>query len=128
MPKSWASALSDKAVTKYYNEQVEEAFPDKADYTSWLEENQMTERQVWESMRNSLFAQAIYDKLGKDIAVTDEEVKNAYEKDPSQWETRKASHIIIMPADDSEQALATAEAQGQGSDQPTEEWAPILPL
>ncbi len=107
--KNLGVSVPDKEVTAYYNEQVDDTFSSREEYAKWLEQSNMTERQVWETMQINLSAQNIYNKLGEDITITDEDVKAAYEKEPLRWETRKASHIIIQPADDSEEAQKEAE-------------------
>lgn len=44
-------------------------------------------------------------------SMSDEEARALYDSDPAAWDCRRAAHIIVQPADDSEEAKAAAKAQ-----------------
>ncbi|MGI5891142.1 MAG: peptidylprolyl isomerase [Bacillota bacterium] len=107
--------VSDSEAKKLLEESIETSFSDQAAYEQWLIDNEMTEQQVMEIFRLQQYNKLLYEQVTKDITVTEEEAKAAYEKDPSAYDNKSTSHILIMAqegtATEAEKAAAKKEAQ-----------------
>ncbi len=95
-------------------EKEKEAFADKDAYNEFLEKNELEESTIKWIIESQLYYQALFDDLNKDLTATDEELKAAYEADPTAFDTVKVSYILVQPEDTtSDDSWAEAETKAK---------------
>lgn len=71
----------------------------QAKYDTYLKDQGLTEKQLLEQFALRQQAQALYDKITKDVKVTDEDAQKQYDKDKktkfTTAESRKVAHILL---------------------------------
>ena len=115
--------LAKKADITVSDEEVNEAFAEAKErmgedrYKQLLQVRNMTEEELKKVMREQLVSQKFYEEKTKDVTVSDEEVKEAYDqlKEAGRMdrpETADVAHILILaPRDGSEEEVAEAKKE-----------------
>lgn len=76
-----------------------------------LEQNQLTEQQVEEQLRNRALQEAVAEELTADREVTDEDLQAAYERQIEGGNPR-ASHILVETEEEAEKIMQRLEEEG----------------
>jgi foldase protein PrsA len=82
---------SDDDINKQIDDQITQIktqYPAEGQFESVLEQNNLTEDQLKESMRTSIIATAVQDDILKDVTVTDDEVQTYYD------ENKEAKYVV----------------------------------
>lgn len=77
-------------------------------YQKWLTENEMTENDVLWLLESQLLGEAYYNEVTKEITVSDEDAKAAFEADPDKYITKQFAHIFLEVPDDATEAEKAA--------------------
>ena len=97
--ESLGIAVTDQAVAARVDELKNQFFDgDEAKYKEELESLGMTDEDVRADIRAQLIAEAIFEKVTKDVAVTAEDVKAYYDANQEQFEvpeSREVAHILV---------------------------------
>ena len=98
--------VSDEAVDKRIDQYIAERHQgDKKKFDAELKRTGPEPEQARDIIRANLVQEAIFNKVTKDVKVTDEQVKAYYDKNKAQYgtppETRQARHVLVK-----EKALA----------------------
>ena len=92
--------------------------PSEDDFKKALAKDNLTEESLRELLKRSVILNNyIENVLGKDVEVSEEEVKKFYDDNPQYFnvpETVHASHILITPEGDSEEAKEAAKKKIEG--------------
>lgn len=108
--------VSDSEAKKLLEDSIAESFESDADYQTWLTDNDMTEKQVLELFRLQKYNELLYEKITADITAGEEEAKTAYEKDPTAYDYKTTSHILIAAEEGTATAEEMAAAKAQAED------------
>jgi parvulin-like peptidyl-prolyl isomerase len=91
--------VSDDAVTKRIDQYVKERHQgDKKKFDAELKAQGLSPEQASEIIRANLVQEAIFNKVTKEVKVTDEQVKTYYDKNKAQYgtpETRAVRHVLV---------------------------------
>lgn len=105
--------VTEEDVTEEF-EIEKQAFESEDAYNEFLETNDLEEDTIKWIIESQLYYQALFDEVNKDLVATDEEIKAAYEKNPTAFDSVKVSYILIQPEDtSSDEAWATAETEAK---------------
>lgn len=88
-------AVTDEEVKAMRDEIIGSYFTDEKDFADWLTEMGITEQQYTDNLYYNQIGNKLYEECGKSVSVTEEECRALYDDDPSQYDTRKTSHILI---------------------------------
>jgi parvulin-like peptidyl-prolyl isomerase len=95
--------ISDKAVDKRIDQYVKERHQgDKKKFAAELKTQGLSEDQARDIIRANLIQEAIFNKVTKDVKVSDDEVKKYFDKNKAQYgtpETRVVRHVLVKPKD-----------------------------
>ena len=91
--------ISDKAVDKRIDQYVKERHQgDKKKFAAELKTQGLSEDQARDIIRANLVQEAIFNKVTKDVKVSDDEVKKYFDKNKAQYgtpETRVVRHVLV---------------------------------
>jgi parvulin-like peptidyl-prolyl isomerase len=91
--------VSDEAVTKRIDQYVKERHGgDKKKFDAELKAQGLSPEQAEDIIRANLVQEAIFNKVTKDVKVSDEDLKKYYDKNKAQYgtpETRKVRHVLV---------------------------------
>jgi parvulin-like peptidyl-prolyl isomerase len=91
--------VSDEAVTKRIDQYVKERHQgDKKKFDAELKAQGLSPEQASDIIRANLVQEAIFNKVTKEVKVTDEQVKTYYDKNKAQYgtpETRAVRHVLV---------------------------------
>jgi peptidyl-prolyl cis-trans isomerase C len=97
--------VSDEAVDKRVNEYIKERHKgDEEKFREEIKQQGLTEEQAREIIRANLIQEAVYNKVTAEVKVTDNELREYYDKNKAQYgggETRLVRHVLVK-----EKALA----------------------
>lgn len=107
--------ISDGDLEKILNDEVKSNFDTTEKYNSWLQSSGLNEAQIMELLRINQLNTLLYDKVTKDIAVSEEEALAEYNAAPAKWNSVKVSHILIAAnsANATAEEIAAAKAKAQ---------------
>jgi parvulin-like peptidyl-prolyl isomerase len=93
--------VSDEAVDKRIDQYIKERHQgDKKKFDAELKSQGLSPEQARDIIRANLVQEAIFNKVTKEVKVTDEQVKAYYDKNKAQYgtpETRAVRHILVKP-------------------------------
>jgi parvulin-like peptidyl-prolyl isomerase len=93
--------VSDEAVDKRIDQYIKERHQgDKKKFDAELKAQGLSPEQASDIIRANLVQEAIFNKVTKDVKVTDEQVKAYYDKNKAQYgtpETRQVRHVLVKP-------------------------------
>jgi parvulin-like peptidyl-prolyl isomerase len=93
--------VSDDAVDKRIDQYVKERHQgDKKKFDAELKAQGLSPEQARDIIRANLVQEAIFNKVTKEVKVTDEQVKAYYDKNKAQYgtpETRAVRHVLVKP-------------------------------
>jgi parvulin-like peptidyl-prolyl isomerase len=93
--------VSDEAVDKRIDQYIKERHQgDKKKFDAELKSQGLSPEQASDIIRANLVQEAIFNKVTKDVKVTDEQVKAYYDKNKAQYgtpETRQVRHVLVKP-------------------------------
>jgi parvulin-like peptidyl-prolyl isomerase len=117
--------VSEEEVNDYL-EELKSTFETEAEYQEWLTTMKITEDEFKERIEYQFSGQKLFEKITEKITVSDQEVKELYEKDATPWDRIKVSHILITAEKDKateeeiasakEKALSVIKELDQGAD------------
>ena len=129
--------VSDEAVDKRIDQYVKERHQgDRKKFDAELKTQGLSPEQASDIIRANLVQEAIFNKVTKEVKVSDEQVKTYYDKNKAQYgtpETRSVRHVLVKDkakADDlyaqlkaggSWQAIAKKHSAGPGLEEPGRE-------
>ncbi len=91
--------VSDEDVTKRLDEIKQQAFQgDEKKFLAALKRERLTQEEARAQIRDRLLQEKLYEKVTKDVKVTDEDVEKYYEKNKEQFaqpEGREVRHILV---------------------------------
>jgi parvulin-like peptidyl-prolyl isomerase len=91
--------VSDEAVDKRIDQYIKERHQgDKKKFDAELKSQGLSPEQARDIIRANLVQEAIFNKVTKDVKVTDEQVKTYYGKNKAQYgtpETRQVRHVLV---------------------------------
>jgi parvulin-like peptidyl-prolyl isomerase len=97
--------VNDEAVDKRVNDYIKERHKgDEKKFREEIKQQGLTEEQAREIIRANLIQQAVYNKVTAEVKVTDQELREYYDKNKSQYgggDTRLVRHVLVK-----EKALA----------------------
>jgi parvulin-like peptidyl-prolyl isomerase len=79
-------------------------FTDDTAWQDWLTSYEISESDVEWILEYQLLAEALYENVNADITLTDDEVAEIYNADPTKYDTCKFAHILITPEDTEDEA------------------------
>ena len=95
--------VSEKEVDKRIDQYVKERHQgDKKKFAAELKTQGLSEDQARDIIRANLIQEAIFNKVTKDVKVSDDEVKTYYDKNKAQYgtpETRVVRHVLVKKKD-----------------------------
>lgn len=97
--------VSDQEINDYLEKDVKGSFENDEKYQEWLKSMEITEDEFKNRIAYQFTGQKLFEKITEKITVTDQAVKEFYEKDKAAWDKIKVSHILIS----AEKDKATAE-------------------
>lgn len=104
--KDMGIEVSDEEIDKRLDELVQQYYKgDKKKFEAALKEQGVSESQLRSELTMQIYQKKIYDEVSGDVKVTDEEIREYYGKNKSQYETpatRTVRHILVK-----KKALAT---------------------
>lgn len=93
--------VSDEAVDKRIDQYIKERHQgDKKKFDAELKAQGLSSEQARDIIRANLVQEAIFNKVTKDVKVTDEQIKAYYDKNKAQYgtpETRQVRHVLVKP-------------------------------
>jgi parvulin-like peptidyl-prolyl isomerase len=93
--------VSDEAVDKRIDQYIKERHQgDKKKFDAELKSQGLSPEQARDIIRANLVQEAIFNKVTKDVKVTDEQAKAYYDKNKAQYgtpETRQVRHVLVKP-------------------------------
>ena len=93
--------VSDEAVDKRIDQYIKERHQgDKKKFDAELKSQGLSPEQARDIIRANLVQEAIFNKVTKEVKVTDEQVKAYYDKNKAQYgtpETRAVRHVLVKP-------------------------------
>ena len=108
---------SDDDINKKIDEQINQIktqYPGEGQYESVLQQNNVTEDQLKESMKTSIIATAVQEDILKDVAVTDDEVQTYYDENKESKYTvgagATAAHILVADEETAKSLKAKLDA------------------
>ncbi len=91
--------ISDEAVQKRIDQYIKERHQgDKKKFEAELKTQGLSEPQARDIIRANLVQEAIFNKVTKDVKVSDDEAKKYYDKNKAQYgtpETRSVRHVLV---------------------------------
>lgn len=91
--------VSDDAVDKRIDQYIKERHGgDKKKFEAELKQQGLSSAQARDIIRANLIQEAIFNKVTKDVKVSDQDVKNYYDKNKAQYgtpETREVRHVLV---------------------------------
>jgi parvulin-like peptidyl-prolyl isomerase len=91
--------VSDDAVDKRIDEYIKDRHQgSKEKFQAELKQQGLSDQQARDIIRANLVQEAIYNKVTADVKVTDEQIKDYYEKNQAQYgtpETRLVRHVLV---------------------------------
>ena len=91
--------VSDEAVDKRIDQYIKERHQgDKKKFDAELKQQGLSPEQARDIIRANLVQEAIFNKVTKDVKVSDEQVKSYYDKNKAQYgtpETRRVRHVLV---------------------------------
>jgi parvulin-like peptidyl-prolyl isomerase len=91
--------VSDDAVGKRIDEYIKDRHQgSKEKFQAELKQQGLSDQQARDIIRANLVQEAIYNKVTADVKVTDEQIKDYYEKNQAQYgtpETRLVRHVLV---------------------------------
>ncbi|WP_089609378.1 peptidylprolyl isomerase [Dehalobacterium formicoaceticum] len=87
--------VSDQEINDYLEKDVKSSFENDEKYQEWLKSMEITEDEFKNRIAYQFTGQKLFEKITGKITVTDQAVKEFYEKDPAVWDKIKVSHILI---------------------------------
>ena len=91
--------VSDDAVDKRIDEYIKDRHQgSKEKFQAELKQQGLSDQQARDIIRANLVQEAIYNKVTADVKVTDEQIKDYYEKNKAQYgtpETRLVRHVLV---------------------------------
>ncbi|PLX42768.1 MAG: peptidylprolyl isomerase [Deltaproteobacteria bacterium] len=107
----------DAKVEENYNA-VLARMPSEDDFKKALEKDNLTEESLHELLKRSVILNNyIENVLGKDVEISEEEVKTFYDDNPQYFDVPEkvhASHILIAPEGEGDEAKAAAKKKAEG--------------
>ena len=108
--------ISDKAVDKRIDQYVKERHQgDKKKFAAELKTQGLSEDQARDIIRANLIQEAIFNKVTKDVKVSDDEVKKYFDKNKAQYgtpETRVVRHVLVKKKDLADRLYSELSAGG----------------
>jgi parvulin-like peptidyl-prolyl isomerase len=93
--------VSDEAVDKRIDQYIKERHQgDKGKFDAELKSQGLSSEQARDIIRANLVQEAIFNKVTKDVKVTDEQTKAYFDKNKAQYgtpETRAVRHVLVKP-------------------------------
>ncbi|HEX2287491.1 MAG TPA: peptidylprolyl isomerase [Gaiellaceae bacterium] len=93
--------VSDEAVDKRIDQYIKERHQgDKKKFDAELKSQGLSPEQARDIIRANLVQEAIFNKVTKEVKVTDEQAKAYYDKNKAQYgtpETRAVRHVLVKP-------------------------------
>jgi peptidyl-prolyl cis-trans isomerase C len=86
-------------------------FTDDDAWQEWLTSYELSESDVEWILEYQLLAEALYEKVNEDITLTDDEVAEIYNADPTKYDTYRFANIVIAPEDTDDDASWDAALQ-----------------
>ena len=116
--------VSDDAVDKRIDEYIKDRHKgSKEKFQAELKQQGLSDQQARDIIRANLVQEAIYNKVTADVKVTDEQIKDYYDKNKAQYgtaETRLVRHVLVKP-----DQKALADRLYNQLKQPGADWAGI---
>lgn len=88
--------ITDKQVRDRFELLKEQSFPRRSDYTKFLKKTGQTEHELLKLVRGSLNQEAVEQRWGADVTVTDEEVAARYNEDPARYGSPEFRDIALV--------------------------------
>lgn len=91
--------VKDKDVTKRLDQLKKSFFKgDEKKYTAELKKQGVTEKEVKENLRQQLLTERLYNKVTKNVTVSDAKAEAYFKENPTQYQTpesRQVAHILV---------------------------------
>ncbi len=108
--------VSDEAVDKRIDQYVKERHQgDKKKFDAELKTQGLSSEQARDIIRANLVQEAIFNKVTKEVKVSDEQVKTYYDKNKAQYgtpETRQVRHVLVKEKAKADDLYAQLKAGG----------------
>ncbi len=94
--------VSDEELNEVFNNELENAKNQmgEEEFEKFMEENQLTEKELKEQMYFQLVQQKLYEKVISDVNVTETEISNYYQENKENLESIMVRHILFRAEKD----------------------------
>lgn len=106
--------ITDKQVRDRFEPLKRQSFPRESDYTRFLKETGQTERDLLKLVRASMNREAVQERWGANITVTDDEVTAHYNQDPTRYGTPESRDVNLVFTTSRKQAGLARRALDKG--------------
>ena len=107
-------SVTDEEVESILKSEITNTFGDQENFQSWLDAQGITRENTLEMLRTQSLAYLLYEDASQMVEVTDAEAQALYDEDPTKWDCRQVSHILVQvdsAATEEEIAAAKEEAE-----------------
>ena len=107
-------SVTDEKVEALLTSEITNTFGGQENFQSWLDAQGITRENTLEMLRTQSLAYLLYEDTSKLVEVTDAEAQSLYEEDPTKWDCRQVSHILVkVDSSATEEEIAAAKAEAE---------------